>query len=68
MSKRIYACLGLFLLGILAGGGFAQTLERENKMEKELTGLAQKNNDSPFGVLEFLHWNHVWNNYKYPCK
>ena len=20
---------------------------------------------SPFGVLEFLHWNHPWNNYKY---
>lgn len=23
---------------------------------------------SPFGVLEFLHWNHPWNNYKYSCK
>lgn len=23
---------------------------------------------SPFGVLEFLHWNHPWNNYKYPDK
>ena len=22
--------------------------------------------DSPFGVLEFLHWNNDWNNYKYP--
>lgn len=22
--------------------------------------------DSPFGVLEFLHWNHDWNSYKYP--
>ena len=22
--------------------------------------------DNPFGVLEFLHWNHSWNNYKYP--
>lgn len=21
---------------------------------------------SPFGVLEFLHWNHPWNEYKYP--
>lgn len=21
--------------------------------------------DNPFGVLEFLHWNHPWNNYKY---
>lgn len=23
------------------------------------------NFDSPFGVLEFLHWNHAWNNYQY---
>lgn len=23
------------------------------------------NQDNPFGVLEFLHWNHSWNNYKY---
>jgi len=25
------------------------------------------NMDNPFGVLEFLHWNHSWNNYKYAC-
>lgn len=24
------------------------------------------NFDNPFGVLEFLHWSHPWNNYKYP--
>ena len=24
--------------------------------------------NSPFGVLEFLHWNHPWNNYKYSSK
>ncbi|PIP19412.1 MAG: hypothetical protein COT38_03170 [Candidatus Omnitrophica bacterium CG08_land_8_20_14_0_20_41_16] len=23
------------------------------------------NMNNPFGVLEFLHWNHSWNNYKY---
>ncbi len=23
---------------------------------------------NPLGVLEFLHWNHSWNNYKYPSK
>jgi hypothetical protein len=22
--------------------------------------------DNPFGVLEFLHWNHPWNSFKYP--
>jgi hypothetical protein len=24
--------------------------------------------ENPFGVLEFLHWNHSWNNYKYSTK
>ncbi|MDP2941467.1 MAG: cellulase family glycosylhydrolase [Candidatus Omnitrophota bacterium] len=23
--------------------------------------------NNPFGVLEFLHWNHNWNNFKYPA-
>jgi hypothetical protein len=23
--------------------------------------------NNPFGVLEFLHWNHSWNSYKYSC-
>lgn len=26
----------------------------------------QPGQDTPFGVLEFLHWNHSWNAYKYP--
>ncbi|MDD5129629.1 MAG: family 1 glycosylhydrolase [Candidatus Omnitrophica bacterium] len=26
----------------------------------------KENLENPFGVLEFLHWNHSWNNYKYP--
>jgi len=25
-----------------------------------------KFNGNPFGVLEFLHWNHSWNSYHYP--
>lgn len=33
---------------------FAQNQSKENNM------------DNPFGVLEFMHWNHDWNNYKYP--
>lgn len=28
--------------------------------------FAQDNAENPFGVLEFLHWNHSWNSYKYP--
>jgi hypothetical protein len=39
---------------------FAQGIRKENKMKKTATG------QTPFGVLEFLHWNHPWNNYKYP--
>ncbi len=39
---------------------FAQDLEKEVVMEKKLI------EDSPFGVLEFLHWNHQWNNFRYP--
>jgi len=27
-----------------------------------------QNMNSPFGVLEFLHWSHPWNNYKYSKK
>ncbi|MCM8827523.1 MAG: beta-galactosidase [Candidatus Omnitrophica bacterium] len=30
--------------------------------------MENKIHDSPFGVLEFLSWNHHWNNYKYPNK
>ena len=27
----------------------------------------EANMNNPFGVLEFLHWCHDWNNYKYSC-
>ncbi|MCX5700082.1 MAG: beta-galactosidase [Candidatus Omnitrophica bacterium] len=27
----------------------------------------ESNMNNPFGVLEFLHWNHSWNSYKYAC-
>jgi len=30
--------------------------------------LYRDNQDNPFGALEFLHWNHSWNNYKYPSE
>jgi len=26
------------------------------------------NMDNPFGALEFLHWSHPWNKYKYSCR
>jgi len=45
----------IFLLVLLAGCVFYSRAKGEDlKM------------DSPFGVLEFPHWNHSWNNYKYP--
>ncbi|MDD5120612.1 MAG: beta-galactosidase [Candidatus Omnitrophica bacterium] len=27
--------------------------------------LSRQNLESPFGILEFLPWNHAWNNFKY---
>jgi hypothetical protein len=36
-------------------------------MDKDLAYLNETNLKNPFGVLEFLHWNHSWNNYKYSC-
>ncbi len=48
--------LAVLLLGICLGfyaGG------------KLLRAKAIDNFDSPFGVLEFLHWDHSWNNHKY---
>ncbi|MBU4418761.1 MAG: beta-galactosidase, partial [Candidatus Omnitrophica bacterium] len=36
-------------------------------MDKDLAYLNAINLKNPFGVLEFLHWNHSWNSYKYSC-
>ncbi|MFA5096523.1 MAG: beta-galactosidase, partial [Candidatus Omnitrophota bacterium] len=27
--------------------------------------MSRINRDNPFGILEFLHWDHAWNKYKY---
>lgn len=35
-------------------------------MDKDPVYLNEINLKNPFGVLEFLHWNHSWNSYKYP--
>jgi hypothetical protein len=42
----------------------AADLTKEGKMDEALHRLSADNN--PVGVLEFLHWDHPWNNYKYP--
>ncbi|MCM8774508.1 MAG: hypothetical protein NC820_07240 [Candidatus Omnitrophica bacterium] len=42
---------------------------RYSKIKEALMNMENKTHDSPFGVLEFLSWNHNWNNYyKYPNK
>lgn len=37
----------------------------KSNMKDDPAVLNQENFNNPFGVLEFLHWNHSWNNYKY---
>jgi hypothetical protein len=47
------------LLAALLMLGFSLEVKAGDAREKDL------NMQNPFGVLEFLHWNHSWNNYKY---
>ena len=53
VCKKFCFLIFLFLLAVLNCRSIAQDKEVNINM------------DSPFGVLEFLHWNHSWNNYKY---
>jgi hypothetical protein len=57
---------GFFIIILLTffSLGKAEIVNQEEMKNKSLeTSKANLNN--PFGVLEFLHWNHTWNNYKY---
>lgn len=54
-NKTAYLIIALILAAI-----FCSNLSAENLSDKDF------NMQNPFGVLEFLHWNHPWNNYKYP--
>ena len=61
--NRVVCLLTIFLLAssnLQAG----EMLRREN-MNKDVAYLNEINLKNPFGVLEFLHWNHSWNSYKY---
>ncbi len=49
----------ILFLNLFFYNSFAKDLEKEVVMEKKHM------QESPFGVLEFLHWNHQWNNFKY---
>ncbi len=39
---------------------------READMKEDVSVTEKIEDGNPFGVLEFLNWNHSWNNYKYP--
>lgn len=45
-----------------------QPAPAQEKMQKDSVRTQEPLNSNPFGVLEFLNWNHPWNNYKYPDK
>jgi len=57
INKHLYTAIVLLLSGILYSQAIAQ-----NSEDKDL------NMQSPFGVLEFLHWDHPWNSHKYGRK
>ena len=67
--KKVYSFLSgliaFILIGALACQAYAQDRAQEEEMEKVLVKMGKA---CPFGVLEFLHWNHSWNNFKYPDK
>ncbi len=54
MNKRLIAAIGII---IFLAADFACA---EQTTEKNMPRAS-----SPFGVLEFLHWNHPWNSFKY---
>ncbi|MDD3087290.1 MAG: beta-galactosidase [Candidatus Omnitrophica bacterium] len=68
MKKIIPLFILLFFISILQTQPleiFSQDLNRDNKINKEFINLENKPNGSPFGVLEFLNWNHDWNRHHY---
>lgn len=52
-----------FLLSLPVG--WAGEILPQRKLEDNSAYLDKINMNNPFGVLEFLHWNHPWNSYKY---
>ena len=62
INKKIYLW-GIYFLFLAF---FCQNMAQASSRESEMKDAKIIREDSPFGVLEFLHWNHAWNNYKYP--
>jgi hypothetical protein len=53
MNKRLFIAVFICFLIFFSG---AQAEEKETVMQ------------NPFGALEFFHWNHSWNSFKYPSQ
>ncbi len=63
-NKLVVIFLFLFFFGIAAYRVFA--FESRRADENKYAGLAFGKAGNPFGVLEFLNWDHDWNSFKYP--
>jgi len=62
---NLTACfLAVFLLNNFSASSMAAQRAGDKLMNKP-QDLYQENFSNPFGVLEFLHWNHAWNHHKY---
>jgi hypothetical protein len=63
-ANKIFCFLTLILLTFSVVQ--IREISAKENMDHDASVLDKENVDNPFGVLEFLHWNHSWNNYKYP--
>ena len=61
--NRIFIFFVIILLTFFSRGN--AEISNQEEMKNKSRELSQANLNNPFGVLEFLHWNHAWNNYKY---
>jgi len=66
MKRKLFIFIFCFFFLNPIAKANPRNLELNNKAEEGSAILTGQYNDSPFGVLEFLSWNHYRNNYKYP--
>lgn len=68
MNRKIVVLSALFLFVACGCKLNHRHLRQEVGLKEDLARVVENTNESPFGVLEFLHWNHSWNKRKYPNK
>lgn len=70
MNKQICLLVVVLLISgclhVCCPVAWANEVISQEKSGKDSVDVDKLNLNNPFGVLEFLHWNHPWNNYKYP--